>query len=79
MKRRRFRTVPEEAPLHMDSGHSLLHRGCRRQTESDENHRLRVSSEAKLAINRFLLERARFLADNIEAMASKALALESDE
>ena len=38
-----------------------------------------VSSEAKLAISGFLLERARFLADNIEAMARKALALESDE
>ena len=38
-----------------------------------------ISPEANLAISRLLLERARFLADNIEAMARKALALESDE
>lgn len=38
-----------------------------------------VSSEAKLAISSLLLERARFLTDNIEAMARKALIIESDE
>jgi hypothetical protein len=38
-----------------------------------------VSAEAKRALSRFLLERARFLADNIEAVASRVLAAEFDE
>jgi hypothetical protein len=38
-----------------------------------------VSAEAKRAVSRFLLERARFLADNIEAVASRALVAAFDE